>query len=120
MGLARSTARVLNRLGHDAVHLRDLGLDRAEDAAVVALSENRVLLTHDLDLGRIVALGRGRVPTVVTFRLSDMRPTEVNRWLETLIERFGTDLEAGALVTVGDRGIRVRRLPISSPGRGPG
>lgn len=117
MGLARSTARFLDALGHDAIHLRDLGLERADDEAVVtmAFSEGRIVLTHDLDFGRIVALGRGRVSSVVTFRLGDMRPTEVNRWLQVVIERFSADLEAGALITVGDRGIRVRRLPISRP-----
>jgi len=42
-----------------------------------------------------------------------MRPTEVNRWLQVVIQRFSADLEAGALVTVSDHGIRVRRLPVS-------
>ena len=115
MGLARSTARFLVERGHDAVHLRGLGLERADDEEVVrlAFSEGRVVLTHDLDFGRIVALARGQVPSVVTLRLSDMRPTEVNRWLQVVIQRFSADLEAGALVTVSDHGIRVRRLPVS-------
>jgi signal transduction histidine kinase len=42
------------------------------------------VLTHDLDFGRIVALSRARVPSVVTFRLGDMRAAEVNRQLAEL------------------------------------
>lgn len=114
MGLARSTARFLEAHGHDAVHLRSLGLGRMSDEEVVekARSEGRVVLTHDLDYGRIIALSQGDIPSVVTFRLSDMRPAEVNRWLSMVIDRFRRDLQAGALVSVSDRGIRVRRLPI--------
>jgi len=113
MGLARSTAQYLRDCGHDAVHLRAQGLQRLPDAEIVAkaVAEHRVMRTHDLDFGRIVALSRARVPSVVTFRLGDMRAGEVNRQLDELIARFATDLERGALVSVTDQGIRVRHLP---------
>ena len=51
------------------------------------------------------------VLAVVTFRLSNMRAGEVNRRLEELIARFANDLEEGALISVTDQNIRVRRLP---------
>lgn len=60
MGLARSTVAFLRAQGHDAVHLRDQGLQRLEDDKIVekAREEGRVILTHDLDFGRIVAVSR--------------------------------------------------------------
>jgi predicted nuclease of predicted toxin-antitoxin system len=115
MGLAQSTVAFLRAQGHDAVHLRDQGLQQLEDIEIVqkARAEGRVILTHDLDFGRIVALGGARVPSMITFRLSDMRPSQVNQFLITVLERFTEQLEMGALVSVTDGGIRVRSLPIS-------
>jgi predicted nuclease of predicted toxin-antitoxin system len=115
MGLAQSTVAFLRAQGHDAVHLRDQGLQQLEDIEIVqkARAEGRVILTHDLDFGRIVALGGARGPSMITFRLSDMRPSQVNQFLITVLERFTEQLEMGALVSVTDGGIRVRSLPIS-------
>jgi predicted nuclease of predicted toxin-antitoxin system len=64
MGLARSTARYLRQRGYDAVHLRDCGLQRLPDEAIIAKAkaQRRIILTHDLDFGRIVALSRAACP----------------------------------------------------------
>lgn len=115
MGLAQTTIAFLREQGHDAVHLRDQGLQQLPDAEIVqkARVEGRIILTHDLDFGRIVALGGTRVPSVITFRLSDMRPSQVNQRLLSVLERFAEQLGMGALVSVTDNGIRVRSLPVS-------
>jgi predicted nuclease of predicted toxin-antitoxin system len=114
MGLARSTVAFLRAQGHDAVHLRDQGLQRLEDEEIIekARAEGRVILTHDLDFGRIIAVSRASVPSVVTFRLNDMRPAQVNRYLAEVLAHFAEQLKASALVSVNERGIRVRSLPI--------
>jgi len=119
MGLARSTVAFLRAQGHDAVHLRDQGLQRLEDDEIVekAREEGRVILTYDLDFGRIVAVSRASVPSVITFRLDDMRPIQVNRYLTEVLAQFARQLEAGALVSVNERGIRARSLPIKGTGR---
>jgi predicted nuclease of predicted toxin-antitoxin system len=76
MGLARSTADFLRRQGHDTIHLREEGLQRLDNVEIVrkARAEDRVILTHDLDFGRIMALSQRHLPSVITFRLSDMQP----------------------------------------------
>lgn len=114
MGLARSTVAFLRAQGHDAVHLRDEGLQRLDDGEIVqkAVAEGRVILTHDLDFGRIVAVSGSTIPSVITFRLQNMRPPHVNHYLAEVLTRFAAQLEAGALVSVNEQGIRVRPLPI--------
>ena len=114
MGMARSTTVFLISQGYDVVHLRDQGLQRLADEAIVekALSEGRVILTHDLDFGRIVVLSRGKLPSVITFRLEDMRASQVNHYLTDVLARFEDQLRAGALISVNEQGIRVRQLPI--------
>lgn len=113
MGLAPRTARYLRERGYDAVHLREEGLQRLPDVQIVAkaVAEQRIILTHDLDFGRIVALSKERAPSVVTFRLNDMRASTVNLHLDELVARFAADLESGVLISVTDQGARIRHLP---------
>lgn len=68
-GLAQSTARLFG-VGHDAVHLRDQDLQRLPDEEIIntARDEGRIILTHDLDFGRLMALSGERLPSVVTYR----------------------------------------------------
>lgn len=114
MGLAESTARFLRAGGNDASHLREENLHRLSDEAIIAkaVEEDRIVLTHDLDFGRIVALSGQRLPSVITFRLSDMRAENVNRYISDILTRFSGDLSNGALISVQDHAIRVRRLPL--------
>ena len=114
MGLAQTTARMLRDQGHDAVHLRDESLQTLPDEAIVAkaLAESRVIVTQDLDFGRIVALSGQLLPSVVTFRVADARPVMVNELLRRVVDQCEQGLSDGALVTVTDRSIRVRLLPV--------
>jgi predicted nuclease of predicted toxin-antitoxin system len=115
MGLAQSTARYLQTLGYDAIHLRDQGLQRLPDDQIIqkARVEGRVILTHDLDFSRLVAISQSQLPSVITFRLKDMRPAQVNHYLNEALDHFSPELQAGALMSIGDNGIRVRQLPIA-------
>jgi predicted nuclease of predicted toxin-antitoxin system len=114
VGLAPATSRYLTAAGHDSVHLYDRRMERLTDRAIirVAESENRVILTHDLDFSRMVALGRGRFPSIITFRLQDMRPENVNRHIDIVIHQLEAEVLTGALVSVSEESIRVRSLPV--------
>ena len=114
MGLAQSTAVVLRANGHDAVHLREQGLQRMKDEDIIlkARAENRVVLTHDLDFGRLMALSRENLPSVVTFRLRDMRAANVNHYLAIVIDRYASQLSTGVLISVHEDAIRARSMPV--------
>jgi len=95
--------------------LHEEGLDRLPDTSILekARREGQVLLTSDLDFGDLLAHSGAGLPSVVIFRLTDMRPESVNARLDVLLTHFGTDLESGAIASVTDRRIRLRQLPIS-------
>ena len=116
MGIAQSTGAFLRSQGHDVVHLSEQGLERLLDDKIVAKAqeEERAIVTHDLDFGRIVALSGRSVPTVLTLRLSDMRPKGVNAALEVVLREALPSLERGALVAITDTGIRIRELPVDA------
>ncbi len=116
MGLARSTATFLRTQGYNAVHLREEGWQRLADEKIIekARNEDRVILTHDLDFGRLIALSQRQFPSVITFRLDNMPPIYVNHCLAEILARFAPELEAGALVSANEQAIRVRPLPLAS------
>jgi len=118
-GLSPATVDFLIQLGHEAVHVRTLGLQRAPDADVVALARaaSSVVLTFDLDFGDVLALGVLDKPSVIIFRLSDERPESVNRRLAVVIDECAAILESGGLISVEDTRYRVRKLPIGRTDR---
>jgi predicted nuclease of predicted toxin-antitoxin system len=113
-GISPKTVDFLKELGHEAVHVRTLGLARAMDAELVerARADSSVVVTFDLDFGDILALGVLDKPSVIICRLPDERPDSVNRHLATVLGERLAELESGALILIEDTRYRVRKLPI--------
>jgi predicted nuclease of predicted toxin-antitoxin system len=116
MGISPKTVVFLRTLGHDAVHLSDQGLERLSDPGIVekARQEGRVVLVHDLGFGELVAASGARLPSVITFRLRNMHPDRVNSALYSILSQHGEALEQGAMISVTEGQVRVRRLPLST------
>ena len=114
MGISPRSVAFLRDRGVEAVHLHELGLDRMSDAEVIkkARREGYVVLTHDLDFAELIALSGAELPSVVIFRLRDMRPDNVNRYLEVLVTEHQRALNQGAIFSVSEGRIRVRMLPM--------
>jgi len=113
-GVSPSTVDFLKQLGHEAVHVRTLGLERAADRVLIdrALADSSVVVTFDLDFGDILALGVLDKPSVIICRLADERAESVNRHLSTVLAERPKELESGALILIEDTRYRVRKLPI--------
>lgn len=115
MGISPGVMPVLRGLGHNASHLHVERLHRLTDSQILdkARAEGAIVLTHDLDFGTLLAASREALPSVIIFRLADMRPENVGRHLLSIIARYADDLERGALLSVNERRVRLRPLPIS-------
>ncbi len=59
-----------------------------------------------------MALSQLSLPSVVTFRLTNMRHENVNTQILDIISRFSQELLDGALISVTDDAVRVRFLPL--------
>ena len=114
-GISPKTVAFLHVLGHDAVHLSDQGLERLPDQGIVekARQEQRIVLVHDLGFGELVAGSGATLPSVITFRLRNMHPDRVNSALHSILSQHGEALEHGAMISVTEGQVRVRRLPLS-------
>jgi predicted nuclease of predicted toxin-antitoxin system len=115
MGVAVSVARWLRSGGHDAVHLRDQGLQKLPNGEIFAKAraDSRVVITFDLDFGEIAAGSGEDVPSVMVFRLRNARAKHVIERLEKVLADSSAALESGAVITVEESRHRVRHLPIA-------
>jgi len=114
MGLSPRMAAHLRQFGHDAVHLSEQRLETLSDPEIIeeARLENRILLTHDLDFGELMAAARLELPSVVTFRLRNMHPQNVQRYLNAIIAGLEASHPHGVMISVVEECIRIRNLPI--------
>ncbi len=108
-------AESLKAAGHDAVHLRDLGMQAAPDPAVLqrAQGDERVLVSADTDFGGLLSRSRATGPSVLLIRrLAGRRAAEQSAIILANLDQIAEDLTAGAVVVIGDDWIRIRRLPM--------
>jgi len=114
MGVSVRVVEWLKQLGHDAVHLRDEGLQRLPNGEIFlnAAHEQRIVLAFDLDFGEIIAASGGGNVSVVIFRLRNTRSAHVIDRLNSVLQECEDELNRGAIVVVEESRHRVRRLPI--------
>lgn len=114
MGVDVRVVDWLRRAGHDAVHLREEGLQRAPDEAIFAkaIREDRIVLTFDLDFGELAALAGSAPARIVLFRLHNTRPAQVIDRFGAVLDVSGEALARGVVILVEDGRHRIRYLPI--------
>ena len=114
MNLSPKWCSVLQAEGWDTVHWSDVGSASAPDQEVMqwALSNDHVVVTHDLDFGAILAATHATGPSVVQVRTQDVRPTSLAPRLIPWLRQYTNELEAGAMVVIDEARSRVRLLPI--------
>jgi predicted nuclease of predicted toxin-antitoxin system len=113
-GLPRSTVLHLRKEGIEALHVGQVGLASASDATILdfARQEHEVLVTLDADFHALLALSEGNKPSVIRIRIEGLRAEDHARLLAHVLSACKADLERGSMVTVTEKGIRVRQLPL--------
>ena len=113
--LSPLVAEGLRSSGHDAVHVRDYNMQRADDADILkkAEAENRIVISADTDFGTILAVLKKRKPSVIILRrLFPRRPKDQVPFIISNLAAVEEGLQQGAVVVIEENRIRIRLLPI--------
>jgi predicted nuclease of predicted toxin-antitoxin system len=94
MNVLPQLAPRLAAAGHPCRHVRDIGLERAEDPEIIKAAQagGEVIITHDLDYGHLLAFSGEPGPSVIIFRVRNTHP-------KALFRRFSecwADIEAAS------------------------
>ncbi len=116
MNLSPQWCAVLAAEGWDAVHWSQVGEVSADDRTIMewARKDGRIVLTHDLDFGAILAATETDAPSVVQIRVQDVLPTTLGPRMVSILRTYELSLTAGALIVVEPGRQRVRILPLSN------
>lgn len=113
-GIPRSTRDHLLGAEWDVLHVIDVGLSHARDEEILkfAQSEKRVVVTLDADFHALLAVRNASSPSVIRLRREGLRGADIADLLLSVWKRASLSLEGGAMVSVTDKAIRIRKLPI--------
>jgi predicted nuclease of predicted toxin-antitoxin system len=109
MGIAQSVSLWLKENEHDAVHLND---EQDDHIIKKAITENRIILTTDMDFGQLLALNKSQQASVIQFRTSIFTSVNIIAKLALLFAEFRDELKGDFIITIEDNRIRYRTLPI--------
>jgi predicted nuclease of predicted toxin-antitoxin system len=114
MNLTPDWRRHLAQFGHVAVHWNDVGDPKALDPEVMewARLNDHIVLTHDLDFGRLLALTKATGPSVIQLRCNEPLPSVMGRMLVDVLRDHEQDFKDGAVAVLDVARSRIRILPI--------
>jgi predicted nuclease of predicted toxin-antitoxin system len=114
MPLTPSLATFLRELGHDAIHVADIGEAYAADSTLLlrARAEARVVITADLDFGRLMAEVPEKSPGIILLRGGSYSDKEMIDLVSRVLRSVEHEQLAESLVVVDRHRIRRRQLPI--------
>ena len=114
-GVPRSAAALLRQAGLDAVHAGESGLAEAADSEIIrqATEGDRIIVTLDADFHTQLALTQACKPSVIRIRIEGLRAEGFSALIQQVLRHCTEDLKAGAMISVNELSICVRRLPVS-------
>ena len=114
-GLPRSSAEILRNKGWDIQHTGEIGMSNATDRQILeyARDEQRIVITLDSDFHAILAVENLDSPSVVRIRQEGLRGPELTELVENIWARIGQQLENGAMATITEKTMRIRKIPLN-------
>lgn len=102
----------LKKAGYNAEHAGQIGAGDLPVREILRLAafEDRILLTRNRGLARLVEAERGHWPSIIFFRQHQAGPEAMTQILLNLLGLFDEDLAQGAMVIIRDGQTLLRRF----------
>jgi predicted nuclease of predicted toxin-antitoxin system len=113
--LSPAVAAALCAAGHDAVHVRDYRLQRADDHEILerARAEDRVVVSEDTDFSALLSRSGAGAPSFILLRTRDpLTPDELAGLIVANLPGIAAHLEEGCIAVLRRDRISVRPLPV--------
>lgn len=115
--ISHFVAEELTKLGYDAIHVRDIGIQHAKDEVIfnAAFESNRTIITADTDFSFLLSVWKENKPSVITFR----KGAESNPYEQVTLLRLNLQNEvleainSGSIIIIEPHRIRIRPLPLN-------
>lgn len=114
MPVSGSLIALLQRFGHEASHVSNLGLARASDREILARArqDEAMVVTADLDFPRLIVLAWSTGPGIILFRGGNYSEAEMASLLERVLLTVPVETLRQSICVVNHRRVRVTALPI--------
>jgi predicted nuclease of predicted toxin-antitoxin system len=115
MNLSPEWVKAFMEVEIESVHWSMVGDATATDRTIMAYarSNNYIVFTNDLDFGTLLAVSKANLPSVIQVRTQDLLPAAIGNLVISSLDRFHSELESGALITLDTLRSRVKILPFS-------
>ncbi|MEM0994725.1 MAG: DUF5615 family PIN-like protein [Bacteroidota bacterium] len=112
--MSPSLARLLEEDGHNCRLVAKVADPRLPDIDILILAEenSEVILTHDLDFGKLLAFRGSSSPSVIIFRIDAINAVQFHQLINDNWEQIEPALLKGSIVIMRSDSIRIRKLPI--------
>ena len=114
MNLSLRWVETLERAGIEARHWSAVGDGPASERVVFdwARRHGCVVLTHDLDFSRLLALSGARAASVVLLRTHRLLPEDSAISICNVLRRHAAEIDDGSIIVLDTDRHRVRLLPL--------
>ena len=114
VGISPRLGSLLEAEGHEFRYLPEHFSNKTPDSDIlkIALDAGEVIITHDLDFGKLLAFSGNSLPSVILFRVHNINAKIFHELLSQCWEQIQEPLEVGAFVVIEIESVRVRILPI--------
>jgi predicted nuclease of predicted toxin-antitoxin system len=115
MNLSPRWVEVLRTPDREVRHWSSIGELAAEDEVITTWARENgcVIMTQDLDFSAILFSSQQTSPSVVLLRTSETLGPAVQKRVQNAVDACASELEAGCLMIIDDRRVRIRMLPIA-------
>jgi predicted nuclease of predicted toxin-antitoxin system len=114
MNLSPEWVPVLEAENIEAAHWSSIGKPDAPDEEIMRFARENgyAIFTHDLDFGTLLALTQATSPSVFQVRTQDIFPENMSKTVISILQKYQTQIEQGALIVSDKARERVRILPL--------